>query len=162
MAATPMLSGIAAIAAAGMLAACAAQSGAAGQAGGTGTGKARHGAAAAQRPARGTVTGLLVLEGGPLGPGGQQPKTRAISGFVQFIGPNGQARLRRVRVDRSGAFNVTLVPGTYLVRGGSPAVVEVRSGGQGRKAIERPCTIPKTVTVTDQSTVRITLACVVP
>ncbi|MGN6794530.1 MAG: hypothetical protein ACTHJW_19260 [Streptosporangiaceae bacterium] len=160
MAPTRALSGIAAIAAAAMLTACAAHYEAGGQPGRTGTSHAHQGEMAPLRPAQGTVTGRLVLEGGPLGPGGQQPAIRPISGLVQFIGPNGQTT--QVRVDRSGAFAVTLVPGTYLVLGRSPAVVEVSSGGAGDKGTEHPCTSPKTVTLTDQSTVGITLACVVP
>lgn len=153
------LTGIAVIAATVTLTACAAQSRAAGHTGGAGAGRAHHGGIAQLRPAHGTVKGRLVREGGPLGPGGQQPATRAISGVVQFIGPSGQ--VTQVKVGRSGVFTVTLVPGTYRVRGRSPAVVEV-SAGAGGKTTEPPCTIPKTVTVKDQSAIGITLACVVP
>ena len=151
---------IAVIAASATLTACAAESLPAGHGDGTGAGRAHHGGVAQLRPAHGTVKGRFVREGGPLGPGGQQPATRPISGVVQFIGPSGQ--VRRVKVGRSGAFTVTLVPGKYRVRGRSPAVVEVSSAGTGGKTTERPCTIPKTVTVTDQRTIGITLACVVP
>src|ERR1700742_2549024 len=38
--------------------------------------------AAAQPPASGHLTGRLVMEGGPLGPGGKQPGERALSGTV--------------------------------------------------------------------------------
>jgi hypothetical protein len=146
MVATRTLTGIAAVAAAAALTACAAQ------AGGTGP---------ALRPARGTVTGRLVLEGGPLGSGGQQPAIRPISGLVQFTLRGGHVVLA-TKVGRSGSFTVTLVPGTYQVRGRSPAVVEVSSGSQAGKGRERPCTTPKTVTVTDQGSVSVTLTCIVP
>jgi hypothetical protein len=160
MTARRSLTGIAAIAAISTLTACAAQSLAAGHAAGAGAGRAHNGGTAQLRPAQGTVTGRLVREGGPLGPGGQQPATRPISGVIQFISPSGQ--VTRVKVGRSGAFTVTLVPGTYRVRGSSPAVVEVGSADIGGKATQPPCTIPKTVKVTDRRTIRITLACVVP
>ena len=149
MIATRTLTGIAAVAAAAALTACAAQA--------AGT----NGQRPALRPARGTVSGRLVLEGGPLGPGGQQPAIRPISGLVQFALPGGHVVLA-TRVGRSGSFTVTLVPGTYQVRGRSPAVVEVSSGSPAGKGRERPCTTPKTVTVTDQGSVSITLTCVVP
>ena len=63
------------------------------------------------------------------------------------------------RVGRSGSFAVTLVPGTYQVRGRTPAVVEVGSG-RGRNVSH--CTTPQTVKVTDQGSVSITLTCIVP
>ncbi len=148
MVATRVAGGIAAIAAAAALTACAAQSSESGP-GGT----------AANRPAYGTVSGRLVMEGGPLVPGGQQPLTRPMSGFVQFIGPGGQV-VQVVKVGRSGSFTTTLVPGIYRVRGGSPAIVEVSS--RGSKGTVRPCTVPKTLIVKDQGSVRVTLACVVP
>jgi hypothetical protein len=66
-----------------------------------------------------------------------------------------------VRVGRSGSFSVKLVPGTYRVRGRSPYVTEV-SSAPGSKGRERPCTVPKTVTVTDRGKASITLACIVP
>lgn len=160
MAAKRSLTGIAVIAATATLTACGAQSWAAGHVGGTSAGGRHHSGIPQLRPAQGTVKGRFVREGGPLGPGGQQPATRPISGVVRFIGPSGQ--VTRVRVGRSGAFTVTLVPGIYRVLGSSPAVVEVSSSATGSKATEPPCTIPKTVQVTDQSTIGITLACVVP
>jgi hypothetical protein len=148
MVATRVAGGIAAIAAVAALTACAAQ-----------TSQSGPGGTTANRPAYGTVSGRLVMEGGPLGPGGQQPPTRPLSGFVQFIGPSGQV-VQVVKVGRSGSFTTTLVPGTYRVRGGSPAIVEVSNPGS--KGAVRPCTVPKTVTVKDQGSVRVTLACVVP
>ncbi len=148
MAATRVAGGIAVIAAAAAITACAAQSSESGP-GGT----------AANRPSYGTVSGRLVMEGGPLGPGGQQPPIRPLSGFVQFIGPSGQV-VQVIKVGRSGSFSTTLVPGTYRVRGGSPAVIEVSSPGRNGKV--RPCTVPTTVTIKDQGSVRITLACAVP
>ena len=63
-----------------LLAACAAGPGqhtAAGPGRDTGSGSGRD-------PARGTVTGRLVREGGPLGPGGQQPGVHPIPGTIRF------------------------------------------------------------------------------
>jgi hypothetical protein len=154
MVSSRMIGGIAVVAATAAVTACAARQAGAGPAG---TGSA---GTAAQGPEYGTVTGRLVLEGGPLGPGGQQPPTRPLRGLVELIGPSGH--IVRVRVGASGSFTVRLVPGTYRVVGRSPAVVEVSSASPGGKGREKPCTVPKTVTVSDQVSVSVTLACVVP
>jgi hypothetical protein len=118
--------------------------------------------------ARGMVTGRFLLEGGPLGPGGRQPRERPIAGTVLFNAGAGQAV--KVRVGKSGTFSVRLPDGTYHVSGRSPSVVQVSNGavvGVGGKLVsgrehERPCSQPQTVTVTTGQTARIAVTCIVP
>ena len=88
--------------------------------------------APAVTPAGGTVTGRLQIEGGPIGPGGQQPGKRPMSGTVQFTGTRHQRVT--VRVGSSGTFSVRLAPGTYAVCWRSP-------GAQGRCLGARPVTV---------------------
>jgi hypothetical protein len=116
--------------------------------------------AAADPPApaspSGFVTGKLLIEGGPIGPGGQQPGQRPIPGTVQFT-----ARGRppvTARADSSGTFSVTLPAGTYDVSGSSPSITEA-SNGTSRPA---PCSQPLTIAVTSRHTTTITLVCIVP
>jgi hypothetical protein len=113
-------------------------------------------AAASPAPAVGTVTGRLVLEGGPLGAIGQQPGTRPVPGTVQFIGVHHQRIL--VRLNSSGRFTVQLPAGRYWVSDRSPRVLQVGPGGAGRQTWSRPAL----VTVTPHHTTKITLAIIVP
>src|ERR1700721_4537191 len=71
-------------------------------------------------PARATghVTGRLLIEGGPLGPGGQQPGERPIPGTVTFTAAG--HRPGQVGVGASGKFSAALPPGRYRVTGRSP------------------------------------------
>lgn len=102
-----------------------------------------------------TVTGRFVRDGGPLGPGGQQPAEQSLAGTVVFTA----ARQRvSVHVGRSGTFTLWLPPGTYAVSGRSPSIVEV-SGGTTRVT---PCSVPSQVTVTAGHSTRVTVRCIVP
>jgi hypothetical protein len=83
-------------------------------------------ATAAQQPAPGHVAGKLVMEGGPLGPGGKQPGERSISGTVTFTAAG--HKTVSVTVGPSGTFSVPLPPGRYQVSGRSPHIVEVDGG----------------------------------
>jgi hypothetical protein len=112
--------------------------------------------AAGQAPATGHLAGRLVMEGGPMGPGGQQPGERPMSGTVTFTAAGHQPVA--VKVGSSGAFSVPLPPGRYQVSGGSPAIMTV-DGGHSR---EVPCSQPTSATVTAGHTASVTLACVVP
>jgi hypothetical protein len=112
--------------------------------------------AQAQPPASGHVTGKLVMEGGPLGPGGKQPGERAMSGTVTFTAAG--HRTVTVTVGSSGTFSVPLPPGRYHVSGRSPDIMEI-DGGRSR---ELPCSLPTSAVVTAGHTATITLACVVP
>jgi hypothetical protein len=67
--------------------------------------------AAGGTAAGGTVTGKLQIEGGPIGPGGQQPGKRPWPGTVQFTRTHHHPVT--VRVGDSGTFSTHLPPGTY-------------------------------------------------
>ena len=112
--------------------------------------------AAAQPPASGHLAGRLVMEGGPLGPGGKQPGERPMSGTVTVTSA-GDHRVT-VTVGTSGTFSVPLPPGRYQVSGRSPDVVEI-DGGHRR---ELPCSQPTSAVITAGQTATITLTCVVP
>jgi hypothetical protein len=100
--------------------------------------------AAGHPPARATgqVTGRLLMEGGPLGPGGQQPGERPVPGTVTFT-TAGQ-RPVSVRVGTSGKFSVWLRPGRYRVAGRSPDVQTVTDSG---KTVQDSYLEPWSVTV---------------
>ena len=112
--------------------------------------------AAAQPPASGHLTGRLVMEGGPLGPGGKQPGKRAMSGTVTVTAAGHQPVT--ATVGSSGTFSVPLPPGRYQVSGRSADVMEI-DGGHRR---ELPCSQPTSAVVTAGQTATITLTCVVP
>jgi len=103
---------------------------------------------------RGTVTGRLVREGGPIGPGGQQPGNHPVSGQVRFV-RRGHHPVR-VQVGKSGRFNVRLAAGRYAVAGSSPGL-----DLPGRKGWHS-CSEPMHVTVRAGHVTRITVACIVP
>ena len=96
------------------------------------------------------------MEGGPLGPGGQQPGERPMSGTVTFTAAGRQAVT--VTVGSSGEFSVPLPPGLYQVSGRSPDIMEV-DGGRSR---ELPCSQLTPVVVTAGQTGTLTLTCIVP
>ena len=112
--------------------------------------------AGTQAPTAGHLTGRLVMEGGPMGPGGQQPGERPIPGTVTFTAAG--HRPVTVEVGASGRFSVALAPGRYQVSGRSPEDNEV----DGAKQRELPCSQPASATVTAGRTAVITLACIVP
>jgi hypothetical protein len=135
-----------------LLSACAAGSGQH-----TAAGSGQHTAAGSgQDPARGTVTGRLVREGGPLGPGGQQPGAHPIPGTIRFTA--GQHRVIMVRTSRAGRFSVQLPAGKYQVADRSPRLLLVAANGIARQTWSRPVT----VTVTGHHVTRITLVIAVP
>ena len=108
------------------------------------------------QPAAGRLAGKLVMEGGPMGPGGKQPGERPMSGTVTFTRAGHQAVT--VTVGSSGEFSVPLSPGRYQVSGRSPDIMEV-DGGHSR---ELPCSQPSSVVVSAGNTATLTLACIVP
>jgi hypothetical protein len=105
---------------------------------------------------RGTVTGRLMLEGGPGVPGGRPPGQRPIPGTVQFT--DRQHRLILAQVGNSGDFSVRLPAGSYAVSGRSPRVIEVSNGARH----EITCSQTLSVTVTLRHTTRVALTCIVP
>ena len=114
--------------------------------------------AAAGPPASpsGFVAGRLLIEGGPISPGGQQSGKRPTPGTVQFTASG--RRPVTARADGSGTFSVTLPVGTYDVSGSSPRIID-GSPGSSREA---PCSQPLSVVVTSKHTTTITLICYVP
>ena len=127
-------------------------------AGSAGAGSAGAGSAggAGQAPATGHLAGRLVMEGGPMRPGGQQPGERPMPGTVTFTAAGHQPVT--VTVGSSGAFSVPLAPGRYQVSGRSSDIMQV-DGGHSR---ELPCSQPASAAVTAGHTATITLTCVVP
>jgi len=113
----------------------------------------------AARPARATghVTGKLLMEGGPIGPGGQQPGERPLPGRVTFTAAG--HRPVAVEVGTSGKFSVWLKPGRYRVAGSSPDIQTV--AGPGRE-VEQTCTQPSSMTVSAGHAVTIAVVCSVP
>ena len=113
-------------------------------------------AAASSTPPRGTVTGRLLFEGGPIQLNGQQPRPHPIPGTVEFI--NGSHRRITVHVTGSGRFSVQLPAGRYDVRDRSPRILEVGADGVGHQTWSRAAP----VTVTPHHTTKITLPFIVP
>lgn len=129
---------------------------------GQAAGQAAHtaGQAAGQTPGvppTGHVTGRLLMEGGPLGPGGKQPGERPIPGTVTFTAPG--HRPVSVRVGASGTFAAWLVPGRYHVAGRSPDIITVTDSG---KDLEQTCSQPLSVTVSAHHTATVAVVCIVP
>ena len=118
-----------------------------------GTGHVPSGAARAE----GHVTGKLLIEGGPIGPGGQQPGERPIPGTVTFTAPG--HRPVQVGVGTSGKFSVWLPPGRYHVAGRSPDIETVTDSG---KYLEQTCSQPLSVTVSARHAAAISVVCIVP
>jgi hypothetical protein len=110
-------------------------------------------------PARATghVTGTLLIEGGPIGPGGQQPGERPIPGTVTFTAAG--HRSMSIQVGNSGTFSVRLSPGRYQISAKSPRIIEVDAAGHDH---ELPCSQPLSVTVKAGHPAAITIACIVP
>jgi hypothetical protein len=136
-----------------LLTGCTAASAATGAAGHVAADAAGHTAA----DAAGRVTGKLVMEGGPIGPGGKQPGERPIPGTVTFI--TAGHRPVNVGVGSSGRFSAWLAPGRYHVAGRSPDIITVTGSG---RHVEQTCSQPSSVTVRARHTTTITVVCIVP
>jgi hypothetical protein len=105
----------------------------------------------------GTMTGTFTRVGGPLGPGGTQPRPVPLTGTLQFSA--GHHRMVAVQVGETGRFSVSLPPGSYTVSGRSPSLVTTLASGAH---VVRPCTQPVRVTVVARRTVHVSLVCAVP
>jgi len=114
-------------------------------------------AAGNQARAAGHVTGRLLIEGGPIGPGGQQPGERPIPGTVTFTAAG--HRPVSVGAGTSGKFSAWLPPGRYRVAGRSPDIETVTSSG---KTVEQTCSQPMSVTVSARHAATIAVVCIVP
>jgi hypothetical protein len=119
-------------------------------------GCAATGTTATGTTATGLLVGQLVMEGGAIGLGGQQPSERPIPGTVTFT--TAGHRPVSVQAGSSGRFSVTLAPGQYQVAGRSPDIETVGSGGQQ----EQTCSQPLSATVTARQTTTIAVTCIVP
>jgi hypothetical protein len=106
--------------------------------------------------ATGQVTGHLIMEGGPIQLGQNQPPVRSIPGTVTFTETG--HRPASIQVGNSGKFSVRLAPGRYEVSAKSPRIIEVNNGHD----LERPCSQPLSVTVKAGHSAAITVACIVP
>jgi hypothetical protein len=138
-----------------MLAGCAsASTPATGPTGRSGTGPAT---VSPDAPATGLLTGRFVREGGPLGPGGQQPAEVPLRGTVTFTATG--HRPVSVQVGSSGRFSVMLAPGRYQVAGRSPGIETVDPDGRQQ---EQACSQPLSATVTAGQAITIAVTCVVP
>jgi len=113
-------------------------------------------AVASSTPPRGTVTGRLLFEGGPLSLDGQQPRPHPVSGTVRFT--SGNHRRIMVHVTSSGRFSVQLPAGRYDVFDRSPHILEVGADGVGHQIWSRAAP----VTVKSHHTTKITLTFVAP
>jgi hypothetical protein len=105
----------------------------------------------------GTVTGVFHRAGGPLGPGGQQPRVVPLTGRMRFTRPGHPAV--SVPVGRSGRFTVQLPPGSYRVTGITPGIVEVLDNG---RQLDERCHGPQDLRVLAGRTGHITVVCTVP
>lgn len=105
----------------------------------------------------GRVTGRLLMAGGPIGPGGQQPGQRPIPGTVTFTMAG--HRLVNVGVGTSGRFSAWLPSGRYHVTGRSPDIITVSDSG---RHLEQTCSQPLSVTVRARHTTTIAVECSVP
>ncbi len=102
---------------------------------------------------RGRLDGTMVREGGPLGPGGQQPSRQRIPGVITITGAGHQPR--RVRAGHSGRFSMLLPAGRYRLCGAAP-----RNAGPGGAAAR--CALPRQVTIRPGRTTTVTVIFAVP
>jgi hypothetical protein len=126
----------------------------------TAAGATEHSAshATGHRPARATghVTGKLLIEGGPIGPGGKQPGERPIPGTVTFTAAG--HRSVAIKVGNSGKFSAWLPPGPYRVVWRSPAIITVTDSGHE----EQTSSPASSVTISARHAATITLVAIVP
>jgi hypothetical protein len=124
-------------------------------AGASGTG-ARHAQLSSEiRPVLGTVKGTYELEGGPIGPGGQNPPIQPLNGIITATGRNGHAKA----VAKNGHFTMQLRPGTYKLTGWTGAIKEMN----GSTVVENGMHCGSaTVVVTAHRTAKAALYCYAP
>ena len=103
----------------------------------------------------GHLAGRLLMEGGAIGPGGQQPGRRPIPGTVTVTAAGRQRAA--VRVGPSGDFSLQLPPGRYQVSGRSPFITQASNGSE----LVLPCSQHLSVTITTGHTATIAVTCIV-
>jgi hypothetical protein len=113
-------------------------------------------AACSHTPTPGTVTGRLMIDGGPIGPHGQQPRPHPILGTIKFTG--GQDQVITIRTSRTGVFSGQLPAGRYSVSYRSPHFLAAGRDGTSHQTWSQPVS----VTVTAGHTTKVTLTAYVP
>ena len=109
--------------------------------------------AAGRASSAGTIAGRLVLEGGPLGPGGRQPSPRPIPSTVRFA--DGHHQPVTVRTTSAGMFSVQLPAGRYQVSDRSPRMLTANANGTSSQEWSTP--VPATVTAHHTTTIILTI-----
>ena len=108
-------------------------------------------------PPSGTVTGRLLVEGGPINiRSGRQPGKPPIPGTIRFTST--RRGTVTARAGSSGTFTARLPAGTYHVSFRTPRILEVSSNGTSHQTWSSQ----STVTVTPRHTTRIILMSIVP
>jgi hypothetical protein len=107
-------------------------------------------------PVKGHLAGRMVMEGGPMGPGGRQPGERPVPGTVTITEAGHQPA--KIRVGSSGAFSAWLPLGKYQVSGCTSAIEGTGPGGK----LEPACSQPTPVTVTARHASTVTVTFIVP
>jgi hypothetical protein len=117
------------------------------------TGATKGTASPGRRAADGIVRGRFERQGGPVGPGGQQPPDVPISGTITFTG-RGHLKVS-VRAGHTGRFTARLAPGFYAVSGRTPDIE-----GPGHK--QMVCAYRGKIKVSAGHTRHLTVLCTVP
>ena len=105
----------------------------------------------------GTVTGMLIREGGPYNMlRHRQAPSAPIPGTVKFT--SGHHRVITIRTSTTGTFSGVLPAGRYSVSYRSPRQLEGSSTGSARQYWSQP--VP--VIITPHHTTKITLTAIVP
>jgi hypothetical protein len=107
--------------------------------------------------ASGTVAGRFFVQGGPMKPGGHEPRRHPVPGTIQFRTAHRPAVV--VKVGRSGRFSARLAPGRYTATARTPRIVEITPGGKHR---ETPCAPPRHLTVRAHHRTHLVITCYVP
>ena len=106
--------------------------------------------------AAGTVEGPFEGVGGPavIEDGTTQTPVFPLSGTVTFTDAAGDAT--PFAIGATGRFSVRLAAGTYSVSGRTPAISEVSNDGTSTPI---PCSLPQSIQVRPQQTMRIAVIC---
>jgi hypothetical protein len=103
-------------------------------------------------PPDGTITGRILIEGGPPG----LPVVRPVAGTVEFTRGHGQVTATAT-AGPAGTFSASLPAGTYQVSARSPHLLEGTGGVSHQSPFGQT-----TVTVTARHATRVTLTAIVP
>jgi hypothetical protein len=106
--------------------------------------------------ATGTVEGTFEGVGGPAIVENGKPQTQVfpLSGTVAFTDAGGHTT--PLAIGATGTFSVRLAAGTYSVSGQTPSISEVSKDGT---SMPIPCSLPQSIQVRPQQTMRIAVIC---